>query len=164
MAVRSIRVGDAQQVIKQQQILGVCVGNPVAHSIAGGLPVKTLDAGGRAQQPRDGMEGDLAGVRLAEGGEHLHATATRHRRHLAHQTALADTRRPHHADHRAVAVDGTVQQALDGRHLPAPTDQSRLGTADSAMPFADGQQAMGAHRLVSTLNLDPWTSGLRVGL
>ena len=46
----------------------------LADSIAGRLPVKTIDAGGRAQQPRDGMEGDLAGVRLAEGGEHLHAT------------------------------------------------------------------------------------------
>ena len=41
MAAKNIRVGDAQQVIKQHQILGVCVGNPVAHSIAGGLPVKT---------------------------------------------------------------------------------------------------------------------------
>ena len=41
---------------------------------------------------RDGMEGDLAGVRLAECGEHLHTTTTRHRRHLAHQTALTDAR------------------------------------------------------------------------
>ena len=73
--------------------------------IAGLLPVKTLDTGGRAQQPRDGVEGDLAGVRLAEGGEHLHPAPTRHRRHLAHQTALADARRPHHTDHRAVALD-----------------------------------------------------------
>ena len=123
---RHIRVGDAQQVIEQHQILGVCVGNLGAHSIAGGLLVKTLDAGGRAQQPRHGMEGDLAGVRLAEGGEHLHTTGARHRRHLAHQTALADARWPHHTDHRAVAVDCAVQQALNGGHLPPPTDQIRL--------------------------------------
>ena len=41
---RNIGIGDAQQVVEQQQILGVGVGNPVAHAIAGGLPVKTLDA------------------------------------------------------------------------------------------------------------------------
>ena len=80
--------------------------------------------------------------------------STRHRRHLAHQTALADARWPHHADHRAVAIDRTVQQALDGRHLPPPTNKIRLGTPDAAMPFADAQQAMGAHRLVGTLDLN----------
>jgi hypothetical protein len=51
------------------------------------------------------------------------AKATRHRRHLAHQTALTDARRPHHADHRAVAVDRAVQQALDGGYLPPATDE-----------------------------------------
>ena len=100
------------------------------------------------------MEGDLAGVRLAEGGEHLDTAATRHRRNLAHQTALADARWPHHADHRAVAVDCTVQQALDGGHLPPPTDQIRLSTPDSAMPFGHAQQPPGGHRLVGTLDLD----------
>ena len=55
-------IGEAQQVMQQQHVLGVGVGNAVAHSIASGLPVKPLDAGGRAQQPRDGMEGDLVGV------------------------------------------------------------------------------------------------------
>ena len=47
---------------EKQQVLGVCVGNAVAHSIASTLPIKPLDAGGRAQQPCHGMEGDLAGV------------------------------------------------------------------------------------------------------
>ena len=75
--------------------------------------------------------------------------STRHRRNLAHQTALADAGWPHHADHRAVAVDRTLQQALDGGHLPPPTDQIRLSTPDGAMLFAHAQQAMGhapAHR------------------
>ena len=89
------------------------------------------------------MEGDLAGVRLAEGGEHLHARVTGHRRHLTHQTALADARWPHHADHRAVALDRTVQQTLDGGHLPPPTHQIRFGTPDGAMPFLHAHQAMG---------------------
>ena len=55
-------IGDAQQVMQKQQVLGVCVGNAVAHSIASGLPVKPLDARGRAQQPCDGVKGDLVGV------------------------------------------------------------------------------------------------------
>ena len=100
------------------------------------------------------MEGDLAGVRLAEGGEHLHATATRHRRHLAHQTALADAGWPHHTDHSAVAVDCAVQQALDGGHLPPPTDQIRLNTPDSAMPFLHAQQPLGRDRLIGALDLN----------
>ena len=51
---------------------------------------------------------------------------------FAHQTALADARRSHHADHSAVAIDCAVQQAVDGGHLPPPTDQSRLGDARHA--------------------------------
>ena len=53
-----------------------------------------------------------------------------------------------------MAVDGTVQQALDGGHLPPPTDQIRLSTPDSAMPFAHAQQPMGGHRFVGTLDLN----------
>ena len=90
-----------------------------------------------------------AGVRLAEGGEHLDTPGGCHRGDLAHQTALADARRPDHADHRAVAVDCTVQQALDGGHLPLPTDQIRLSTPDERdavrpCPTADGRPP--AHR------------------
>ena len=82
---------DAQQIIKQQQVLRVGVTNPVAQSIPRGLPAKTINTEGRAQQPRDGMEGHLTGVRLAEGSEHLNTTLARHHRNLAHQTALPNT-------------------------------------------------------------------------
>ncbi len=100
------------------------------------------------------MEGDLAGVRLAEGGEHLDTTGGRHRRHLAHQTALADARWPHHTDDSAVAVDCTVQQAFNGGHLPPPTDQIRLDTLDEAMPFLHAQQPLGRDGLIGTLDLN----------
>ena len=82
----------------------------------------------------------------------VRAPSIRHRRHLTHQTALANARRPHHADHRAVAVDGALQQALSGGHFPPPTDQIRLRTPDSAMPFAYAQQAMGRDGLIGTLD------------
>src|SRR4029078_8749269 len=99
---------------------GVSFRTPVAHSIARGLPVKTLDAEGRARQPRDGMEGDLTGVRLAECSEHLNTTRRCNCRKPAHQTALPDTRRPDDAHHRAVTIDRPVQQALHGGDLSTP--------------------------------------------
>ena len=45
----SIRIADAQQVIKQQQVLWVRVTNPVAQSIPGGLRAETLNPRSRAQ-------------------------------------------------------------------------------------------------------------------
>lgn len=54
--------------------------------------VKTLDFGGCAKQPGDGVEGNLRGVRLAEGGEHFNTTGGRLRSNLAHETALTDAR------------------------------------------------------------------------
>ena len=90
-------------------------------------------------------------MRLAKGGEHLHAATARHRRNLADQTALANARWPHHADHSAVAVDRTVQQALNGGHLPSPTHQIRLDTHDEAMPFRHAQQPLSCDRLIGTL-------------
>jgi len=40
----------------------------------GCMRVKTPDAGGRAQQPRHDVEGDLASVRFTKGGEHASRT------------------------------------------------------------------------------------------
>ena len=51
-----------------------------------------------------------------------------------------------------MAIDCAVQQALDGRHLPPPTDQSRLNTPRGALPLADAHQPVGAHRLIGTLD------------
>ena len=61
---------------------------------------------------------------------------------------------PDHADHRAVAVDCPVQQALDGGHLPPPTDQIRLDTLDEAMPFRHAQQPLCRDGLIGTLDLN----------
>src|SRR5271166_305996 len=97
------------------------------------------------------MEGELAGMRLTERGERLHTAATRHTRHLANQTALADARWSYHADHSAVPVDGAVQQALDGGHLPAPTDQIRLSAPDRPI-LAHAQQAADRNVVIGTLD------------
>ena len=57
-----IGIGDAHQVIEERQVLRVCIANLGIDLRSGGMRVKTLDAGGRAQQPRHDVEGDLAGV------------------------------------------------------------------------------------------------------
>src|SRR5271165_6828516 len=61
---------------------------------------------------------------------------------------------PHHANHTAVAVDGTLQQALDGGHLPAPTNKIRLSTPDSVTPLRHAQQPLGAGWLIGAFDAD----------
>src|SRR6516162_3535781 len=97
------------------------------------------------------MEGDLTGVRLAKRGEHLHSTGTRRRRNFTHETALADAGWPHEAYDGAVAADRTLQQVVDGEHLPPPPDQIRLNTPDRPI-LAHAQQAAGGNAFIGTLD------------
>jgi hypothetical protein len=53
-------VRDAQQVIEEHQVLSLGVRSLSPYPRSGGMRVKTVDAGGREQQPRDGMKGDFA--------------------------------------------------------------------------------------------------------
>ena len=53
-----------------------------------------------------------------------------------------------------MAIDGTVQQALNGGHLPPPTDQIRLSTPDDAMLVAMPNSRRAEHRLIGTLDLN----------
>ena len=55
----------------------------------------------------------------------------------------------------AMAVDCTVQQASNGRHLPPPTHQIRLDTSlDEAMPFLHAQQPLSRDGLIGPLDLN----------
>ncbi len=56
------------------------------------------------------------------------------RRGLPGHPALADARRSDHVHHTTAATDRAVHHGVEGRHLPAPTDQGRLGTPDEAIP------------------------------
>jgi hypothetical protein len=49
-----------------------------------------------------------------------------HRRNFTHKTAFSYARRAGHADHRAVTIKYTHQQARNGGHFPLSTDQIRL--------------------------------------
>ena len=127
---RRIRVGDAQQIIEQQQILRVCIREPAP---APWRPAHRRRL--RRQHLRSSRatawNGTSAGMRLAEGRKHLR-TAARATPHLAHQTALADARRSHHIHDATVTADRPVQQA-PRRPSPTPGPPSgRLGTPDRA--------------------------------
>ena len=56
----------------------------------------------------------------------------------------------HHRGHR-----WAVAMASKCRHLPAPTDQARLGAPDQALPGTDRQQSARAHWFVHALDLHP---------
>ena len=64
---RHIGVGDAEQIIQQQQILRVGTGQVSPQPGAGGVAVDVGHADGRPQQPRHRLEGNVARMRLAKG-------------------------------------------------------------------------------------------------
>ena len=127
-------IADSQQVIKEQQVLGVGIREPVAHSSRAACGVEIVDA----VAARSSRATTWNGTSLVCDSQKVLNTSTprstSHRGNLADESALADTRRSYHADHRAVAVDRLVQQALDGGHLPLAPDQIRFARADCAMP------------------------------
>jgi hypothetical protein len=51
-----IGIGDAHQVVKQQQVLRLRIGSHIAHPVAGSPRVQTFDAGSRPQQACDSMK------------------------------------------------------------------------------------------------------------
>ncbi len=57
-----------------------------------GRIVEAAHASGSTQQPRHDVEGNVRGMRFAEGGEHLDTPGCCHCGDLARQTALADAR------------------------------------------------------------------------
>ena len=94
-------------------------------------------------------------MRFAEGPKHLDPATGRQRRGLPGHPGLADARRSHHIHHTTAATDRAVHQGVEGRHLPAPTDQARLGAPDQAIPRADRHQSACAHRFVGPFDAHP---------
>ncbi len=54
-----IGIGDAQQVVEEQQVLRLRVGNPRPYLCTGGWAVQIAHAAGCTQQPRHDMEGNV---------------------------------------------------------------------------------------------------------
>ena len=58
----NLGIGDAQQVIEEQHVLGVGIRDPRAHSVTSGRAVQIAHADGCPQQPRHDVEGNVGGV------------------------------------------------------------------------------------------------------
>ena len=149
---RHIGVGDAEQVIEQQQILriGVVKSRPQLNPC--GFAIKVGHAGARPQQSRHRLERNVAGVGFAEGPKHLDPTAGRQLHDLPRHPALADARRSHHVHDATVAADRAVDDRVEDRHLPVPADQAGLGAPDHTIPRSDRHQLAHRHRLVGPLD------------
>ncbi len=147
-------IGDAQQVIEEQHVLRVGVGGLSPRPRTSSRTIKTPYPGGSAQQPSHHMERDVGGMGFAVSREHLDPLGGGQRGDLAHQAALADTRRSHHSHHRAMAVDRAFEQTLHSGHLPAPTHQSRREACGRAIPLWPTQQPIRGNRLVGALDVD----------
>jgi hypothetical protein len=51
-------------------------------------------------------------------------------------------------------VDGTVEQAFDGGHLPTSAHQGRFSTSDRTIPVRYTHQPLGGHGLLGALDLN----------
>ena len=152
---RHIGVGDAEQIIQQQQILRVGIGHIRPQPGAGGFAVEVGHTAARPQQPRHHVEGNVTGVGFAEGPKHLDPATGGQRRGLPGHPGLADARRSHHVHHTTAATDRALHHGVERRHLPAPTHQGRLGAPELAVARADPHQPARAHRFVGPLDADP---------
>ena len=76
---RDVGVPDAQQVVEQEQILGIGIGEPVAIACAGGTRRPSPSTPTSRATARDDVERDVAGVRFAVGREHVDIRAAARR-------------------------------------------------------------------------------------
>jgi hypothetical protein len=136
---RGVGVADSEQVVQQQQVVGVGVGDAGPHLRPARVLVEVAHPEHPAQQPRHQMKRDLPGMGFGGDGEHLDAAAGSQRHGLARDAALADTGWPNHPDHTAGTVDRPFKGAGDGVHLPGAPDQGRLAPAEPH-PLSSGPQ------------------------
>ena len=66
--------------------------------------------------------------------------------------------------HTTAATDRALHQGVKGRHLPASTDQARLGAPDQALPRADPHQPARGNRFVGALDVHPFRFRQRHGV
>ena len=119
-----IGVGDAQQVIQQQQILRVGIRKSFADPLAGGVAVEVR----RCRCPL-AASGPPPGRGCRQCGIRRRPKTLRARdrppapRLLGPPGTFADTRRSHHVHDTAAVTDRAVDDGVEGGHFPAPTDQ-----------------------------------------
>ena len=101
---------------------------------------------------------------LAEGPKDFDPASGRQRRGFPGHPALADARRSHHIHHTTAATDRAVHHGVQGRHLPASTDQACFGAPGQAIPRADPHQPARGNRFVGPLDAHPFRFGQHHGV
>ena len=127
-----IGIGDSKQVVQEQQVLGVGVGIRRAIQSLATVRRDRLDADGHPQRRATAWKGIWL---VCDSQNVVNTSTSRCRRQggdLAHETAFADPGRPDDAYYRAVAIDRSVEHALNAGHLPWPPHESRFGPRDTA--------------------------------
>ena len=103
------------------------------------------------------MEGNVAGVRFAVGGEYLDAAAVGDGRGFAHDPAFADAGRAQDADDAAGPGDGLVEDGGDGVEFPGAADQLWVGAR--VLIAGSGDQAARGHRVAGPLDVHHFRLG-----
>ena len=98
------------------------------------------------------MEGNLAGMRLAEGRKRLHTRALRDLHQLAADAALADPRGTGDTDQTAPAMDRFVEDPGNRFHFTIAPNQCRLTAPDHGPVGRHRLQTPGGHRLRCALD------------
>ena len=107
-------VADAEQVIEQQQVLRIRRREVEAYLAARRVAVEIANTGDCAQETGHRVERDTAGMRLADGFEHLDTTLGCCRRNVTHQTGLSNTCLTHHPSTPPWSVMARSNKTLDG--------------------------------------------------
>ena len=148
---RHRRIGDAQQVVENQRSSRSASGL-ASKPRSRGRVVETADPGRSAEQPRHGMERDLARVGFAICGKDSDAAAFGDLERLADEPALPDPRRPDHTDHRPAAVYRALEKSVDGVQFQPASYQGRLRRRRPLMLGSHAEQSTGRHRRVGALD------------
>jgi hypothetical protein len=159
-----VGIGDAEQVVQQQQIFGVGAGNSGADACTSLLAVEVVHAQPGAQQPRYRVEWDVDGMGFAVGGEHLHAAVAGQCSRFANDAALADSRRSENADYPPDAPDRLVENSGDGVQLPSAAHQRGV-VAPAVLALSGlGGQAARHYRLFRAFDTHQFRFGQLYGI
>ena len=160
---RHIGVGDAQQIVEQQQILRVGIGN------VGPAPARGRLRSSRSATPVPARSSRVTawnGISRAWDSQKAQNTSTP--RPAATAAASRAIRLlpmpggPTTFDHTTAATDRAVHHGVDGGHLPAPTDQGAPRHARPAPPARPiAHQPTRGHRVVGALDAHPLRFGQR---
>jgi hypothetical protein len=145
-------IGDSQQIIEQQQILRVGVGELDTQTSSGSVAVEVSHSGARAQQARYSVKRNVAGVGFTEGPKHLGPATSRHCNDLPGHAALADARGPTTVTTPPRPL--IVRSSMASRSAISQLRPTMPVSARPTRPFRgpDAQQPAHRHRIVGPLD------------